>query len=129
VGERLADEDYLGRLLHEIVMLYVKSDFECQGVLQINVPGEMREKLISWALAEIGEDRVREVRPSIDLKGKLAEAGFEYTCSGSTVEVTRESVVEVLMDLVGPELREVVAEAMAEGKPDKKAEKKAEKKE
>ena len=111
----LEDHEFLGQLLHEIVLLYVKADFECRDVLQINVRPEMREKLISWALKEIGPGDVEKVRPSIDLKGVLADAGFEYTCGGSTVEVTRESVVEALMDLVGPSLRKLIAEAVSEG--------------
>jgi len=115
-GDLLADSDFLGRLLHEIVMLYVQGDFSKKHVLKINVPPEMREKLISWALKEIGEETVQNVRPSIDLKGVLADAGFEYTVAGSTIEVTRESVVETLMDLIGPTLREVLGQAMAKDK-------------
>lgn len=111
----LEDSEFLGRLLHEIVLQYVKQDFECKEVLKINVAPEMRERLISWALKEIGEEHVEKVRPSIDLKGTLRDAGFEYTCNGSTVEVTRESVVETLMELVGPGLREVLQKAMAQG--------------
>ncbi len=115
VAQHLKDSDFLGRLLHEIVIEYVKQDFERRDVLKINVAPEMREKLISWALQEIGEERVEKVRPAIDLKGTLADAGFEYTHGGSTVEVTRESVVETLMDLVGPHLREVLQKAATEG--------------
>lgn len=112
VKQKLDDTDFMGKLLHEVVMLYVRSDFECKQTLKINVPAPMREKLVSWALSEIGQETVDKVRPSIDLKGTLADAGFEYTCSGSTVEVTRDSVVATLVDLVGPDLREVLAKAM-----------------
>lgn len=118
--QQLEDTNFIGKLLHEIVMLYVKSDFECKDTLRINVPAEMREKLVSWAMAEIGHENVEKVRPSIDLKGTLADAGFEYTCGGSTVEVTRDSVVATLMDLVGPDLREVLAKAVS-GKQTKEA--------
>ena len=114
VRQKLEDDDFLGKLLHEIVMTYVKADFEQREVLKINVPPEMREKLISWALKEVGEENVEKVRPAIDLKGTLADAGFEYTIAGSTVEVTRESVVEVLAELVGPGLREVLRRAADE---------------
>jgi len=113
VRRQLEDTNFMGKLLHEIVMLYVKSDFQCKDTLKINVPAEMRERLVSWAMAEIGHENVDKVRPSIDLKGTLADAGFEYTCRDSTVEVTRDSVVATLMDLVGPDLREVLAKAMA----------------
>jgi len=115
-GELLADREFLGKLLHDIVMAYVEADFAHPDVLKINVPTGMRDKLISWALREIGEETVQRVRPSINLKGTLADAGFEYTVSGSTVEVTRESVVEALMDLAGPGVREVLAKAAEEPK-------------
>ena len=94
VRQKLEDDDFLGKLLHEIVMTDVKADFEQREVLKINVPPEMREKLISWALKEIGEETVERVRPSIDLRGTLAGAGFEYTVTGSTIEVTRGSIVQ-----------------------------------
>lgn len=111
VREKLDDPDFMGKLLHEIVTVYVKSDFDRKQSLEINVPAEMREKLVSWALEEIGG---KEGKPhaSIDLKGTLADAGFEYTCHGSTVEVTRDSIVASLKDLVGPDLREILAKAM-----------------
>jgi vacuolar-type H+-ATPase subunit H len=112
VKKHLDDPGFMGKLLHEIVMLYVKSDFECKETLRLNVPAEMREKLVQWALSEIGKEKVDEVRPSIDLMGTLADAGFEYTCHGSTVEVTRDSIVSALSDLVGPDLRETLAKAM-----------------
>ncbi|MCD6304251.1 MAG: hypothetical protein J7M21_04740 [Planctomycetes bacterium] len=115
VGKDLEDPQFIGKVLHEIVMLFVQSDFKkARETLKINVRPEMRDKLVSWAMSEIGKEVVEQVRPSIDLKGTLAEAGFEYTCGGSTVEVTTDSVVETLMDLVGPSLHEAIAKAAAE---------------
>jgi len=113
VKQKLEDTDFMGKLLHELVMFYVRSDFECKQTLKINVPAPMREKLVSWAISEIGREAVDKVRPSIDLKGTLADAGFEYSCGGSTIEVTRDSVVATLVDLVGPHLRQVLTRAMS----------------
>jgi V/A-type H+-transporting ATPase subunit E len=111
VKQRMDDPAFLGSLLHDLVAAYVKRDVECGDVLKIDVPEDMRQKLIDWAMREIGQERVEKLRPCIDLKGTLKDAGFEYTLRGSTVEVTRESVVEVLMALVGPALREQVRAA------------------
>jgi hypothetical protein len=110
--KQLEDISFMGKLLHEIVMLYVRSDFEGKESLRINVPADMREKLVAWALGELGAGKVGDAHASIDLKGTLTDAGFEYTCHGSTVEVTRDSIVATLMDLVGPDLRETLAKAM-----------------
>ncbi|HUT01736.1 MAG TPA: hypothetical protein VM031_04735 [Phycisphaerae bacterium] len=115
-GRLLADSDFLGKLLHEIVLKYVEADFARKEVFRINVPREMRDHLISWAIKELGEQLVQRVRPAIDLEGTLADAGFEYTIAGSTVEVTRSSVVETLMEMVGPGLRDVLARTAAEEK-------------
>lgn len=113
VRKCLEDNDFLGRLLHDIVMLYVQADCQRTGAIKINVEPDMRQKLVDWAFREVGREAVEKVRPSIDLKGTLADAGFEYTVDGATIEVTCESVVETLMDLVGPSLREVIQKAMS----------------
>lgn len=115
VGEQLSDVDFLGKVLHEMVLLSVKADLDGKGVMVINVPPETRDKLVEWALREIGRETVDRLRPTIDLKGTLSQAGFEYNITGATVEVTLDSVVERMKELVSPRLREVIDQAMAEG--------------
>jgi hypothetical protein len=53
---------------------------------------------------------------SLDLKGTLADAGFEYQVDGANIEVTLSSIVEALTELVNPNLREILEQAMAEPK-------------
>jgi len=65
----------------------------------------MREKLVEWALSEIGHEAMESRYASVDLKGTLKGVGFEYSVQGGTVEITLESVVETLSNMVGPELR------------------------
>lgn len=111
----LCDLDFLGKTLHDIVMLYAKADLERKLHIDINVPGEIQQDLKSWALKELGEKAIAEVRPSFDLKGRLKQVGFEYSVGGGgTVEVTLDSVVEMLSQLVTPALRDVLAEAAKE---------------
>lgn len=113
--EKLEDPDFVGRLLHEIVLSYVKADQESQTSLVINVSDEMRDKLMDWALREISGEDQQKIRGAFDLKGALAEAGFEYTVAGSTAEVTVDSVTETLSQLIGPDLREMIRQAAEEG--------------
>ncbi len=113
-GEVLKDVEFLRRLVHDIVVLYVQSDIEHKGTVKINVPPEMKEQFAHWLLAELVHKTNGQ---SFDLKGTLAEAGFEYEVDGATVEVTQRSVVEALSDLAGPALREVLDEAVREEKP------------
>jgi hypothetical protein len=109
--ERLEDTDFLGELLHDLVMLYARSDIERSQNIEINVTPEAQGKLAEWAISRIVRKAEQE-GTSVDLKGTLSGAGFEYTVSGATIEVTPASVVEVLAGLVSPRLKEVIDSAM-----------------
>ena len=109
---KLTDPKFVGDVLHEIVTQYGKLDIEGKRAVRINVPEQMRQKLVDWAMTHIGQANNGE-HMGIDLQGTLSQAGFEYNATGATVEVTVESVVEVLSDLVSPKLREVIERAMA----------------
>ncbi len=112
--EKLEDVDFLGKALHELILLYAGSDLH--NSIEINVQPEMQEKLVDWALHEIASENADGSHVALDLKGTLAQVGFEYNVSGATVEVTLESVVEALVDLVSPKLGEIVARASAQTK-------------
>ncbi len=108
--EKLQDAEFLSKLLHEIVMLYAKADVDGKDTLAINVPAEMQDKLADWAISELHGTKSGGPRPDFDLKATLAGAGFEYKAGGATIEVTPESVVQMLSELVGPTLRKMLAE-------------------
>jgi len=110
-SEALGDVEFLGRVLHELILLYAKDEQAAREGFRVNVSPDLREKLAEWALKEIGRDRLEDINMPLDLQGTLSGAGFEYTMSGATVEVTLDSVVETLSDLVGPELRKVLESA------------------
>jgi len=112
--KQLEDADFLGKTLHELILLYASSDLH--NSISINVQPEMKEKLADWALHEIVSENTHGRQVPLDLKGTLAQAGFEYHVSGATVEVTLESVVEALVELVSPKLGEIVARASARTK-------------
>jgi len=114
VAATLNDVDFLGKALHELILLYAKDELSSGQGLTINVSPEMRKNLAAWAVREIGQKKLDNVDVPIDLKGMLSGAGFEYTASGATVEVTAESVVEMLGELIGPELRAILESATGE---------------
>jgi len=114
VQEALADTNLIGTLLHEIVLSYAKDLKQHREVMTINIPPDKREQLKQWALREIGEQTVEGLRGTFQLQTSLAEAGFEYTISGRTVEVTTDSVTAALSDLLSPALGELLAQAMSE---------------
>ncbi|MHC4982208.1 MAG: hypothetical protein ACYTF6_03445 [Planctomycetota bacterium] len=111
--EKLSDVDFLGTVLHELVMLYARDEQRSTRQVKINVRPELRDKLANWALGELGGEEGKDGHHSIDLKGSLSQAGFEYQVSGATTEVTLDSVVAVLSELVSPALRELLDKAMA----------------
>jgi len=113
-GETLKDVDFLGKVLHELILLYAKDEAACKSGITFNVSPELRQSLVDWAVKEIGQDRLDNIGIHMDLRGTLAAAGFEYTASGATIEVTLDSVVETLAGLVGPELRKVLESAASD---------------
>jgi vacuolar-type H+-ATPase subunit H len=96
VRQQLSDPKFLGDLLHEIVLQYVRADIARQGAIRINVTHEMQERLAEWAMGLAHKPELAGT--SLDLRGTLADAGFEYRADGANVEVTVESVVEALSD-------------------------------
>jgi len=113
-GETLHDVGFLGKVLHELILLYAKDELAAKGGITFNVSPELRQELADWALKEIGQDRLDDIGVHMDLHGTLASAGFEYSVAGATIEVTLDSVVETLTGLVGPELRKVLESAAAD---------------
>ncbi len=116
VAAKLDNADFLADLIRQIVLEYVEKDAVGETALTFNVSEAMREKLTHWAI-ETFHTKVKDKKHeklSVELHGSLAGAGFEYKMSQGTVEITVESVVQVLSDIVAPELRKLIAEAAGE---------------
>ncbi len=109
VEERLRDGDFLGELIRDVVIRYVEADITDGVPIGINVSEEMGPRLAEW-VQETFHDAAQAGTP-FDLRASLAEAGFEYKVVDGTVEVTADSVVDVFLEIVGPELRRLVAAA------------------
>jgi F0F1-type ATP synthase membrane subunit b/b' len=105
----LSDTNVLGTILHDIVVMYVEADIKHQELVKINVSHDIRQKLVDWAIKELGRGAVDNKRSHIELKGNLKQAGFEYSVHNGTIEVTPESVVSTLSDIVTPALRDILA--------------------
>lgn len=110
VEAHLSNSDFLKPMLHDIVMQYARADSESQGEININLSPDMYRQLADWAIGELRQ-AAQAHTTSLNLKDTLTEAGFEYQVSGATVDVTVDSVVETLVDLVGPQLRKILQES------------------
>lgn len=116
VAVKLDDADFLADLIRQIVLEYVEKDAVGETTLTFNVAEPMRQKLTHWAIETFhtkAKDKKHE-KLSVELHGALTGAGFEYKMSEGTVEITVESVVQVLSEIVAPELRKLIAEAAGE---------------
>jgi vacuolar-type H+-ATPase subunit E/Vma4 len=109
VREKLDDADFLAGLIRDVVQRYVEADATGSGPIAVNVSDAMRQRLLSGTVAALRQDD--SAGKQIDLRGTLAEAGFAYDIAGGTVEVTADSVVEVLSGMVGSELRKQIVDA------------------
>jgi len=109
----LQDEGLLRDLIREIVCQYAKADAEQEDVITINLSEPIRRRLSEWAIGAFhNPDCPQEL--SVELHGALTGAGFEYRLSGGTIEVTPESVVEVLLEMVSSEVQKLLQSALEE---------------
>jgi V/A-type H+-transporting ATPase subunit E len=106
--DKLRDEEFFVRLLHDVAVQYAEKDSIGESPVVISVDEEMLEAATRWAMQEMTSNGGDDWRSRIDLKGRLKTAGFEYSATNGTIEVTPESVSAVLSEMISPRLREIV---------------------
>ena len=103
----LDDDGFLKELIRDVASAYAKEDATGEQMIDLNVPEPMQHKLADWAITSFHKGG-EEQKLSVELHGTLATAGFEYKLDGGTVEVTPESIVQVLSQIVTPQLQELI---------------------
>lgn len=111
VETQLKDTEFLKGLIQSAVLRYVEADIQGVSSVKLNISPEMNKELVNWSLSKLHAALGGRVG-GVDVKQSLRQAGFEVNVRGATVEVTTESVVETLMELVGPGLREALSRAL-----------------
>lgn len=111
VGKSLSDTDFLVKLIGDIVASYAHEDARSGEQIRISVNPDATAAITDWALKYLSSDNPEHAH--VDLKSTLKTVGFEYRVSESTVEVTLESIVDVLREQVNPQLRDVLDRALA----------------
>ena len=106
-SKTLDDAKFLKDLIHEIVLAYAQADASGDQMIEFNVSKPMQQKLTDWAIAWFHQADGHPELP-VEIHGALVSAGFEYKIGRGTVEVTPESVVELLSQVVTPQLNEVL---------------------
>ena len=101
---QLKDKDFLANLVREVVVQYAGKDARGDRPVEIKVSDEMLDAVSAWATSEASGTNVA-------ITAGMKSAGFEYASSGGTVEVTAESVANVISEMVSPRLREMITKA------------------
>ncbi len=113
IRESLEDPGFLADLIRDVVLRYAQQDAAGQEPIAVEiwqqVPEEQRERLRNWLLDAFSQRN--QAARAVDLRGTLVEAGFEYTIRDGTVEVTADSLVESLSEILAPDVRKLIAEA------------------
>ncbi|MFA4835874.1 MAG: hypothetical protein WC749_07395 [Dehalococcoidia bacterium] len=108
IEAQLKDVEFIKELIRSVTARYVEADIHGTGSVKINVTPAMQKQITDWAVNQLRK-AVKDGSHGVDLKASLKQAGFEIGFRGGTIEVTQESVVESLMQLVGPGLREILS--------------------
>lgn len=124
IEKKLSDPDYLGKILREVITAYAEADSKQQPLMEINISKKVRNKLNDNVLEDLFRN-FDEKQDKIVLKTTLAKAGFEYKIRGATVEVTPDSLSELILEMVSPALQETLDKFIGEkGKQPSKAKEK-----
>lgn len=114
VEKALNNEETLVNILHQVISAYVQASVEKQSI-EINIDGNLQGNLLEGVLHEL-TNLLREQNIEVGVKRNLAKAGFEFKIEGSTIEVSTESVTEMLAEMIDPDLRKFLANISEEGK-------------
>jgi cell division septum initiation protein DivIVA len=118
VEQKLSEPDYIGEIMREVIIAYAKADAGQEPQIEINIQKKMRDKLNDSALKDLFQN-LHGDEDKLALEFTLSKAGFEYKIHGATVEVSPDSVSELLSEMVNPDLQEIIANVV--GKMGKKS--------
>jgi V/A-type H+-transporting ATPase subunit E len=111
VEKKLSEPDYIGEIMREVILAYAKADAAQASRIEINISKKMRDKLNDSALEDLCQN-LQGDRDKLALKSTFSNTGFEYKIHGATVEVSPDSVSELLSEMVNPTLQEIVTKVV-----------------
>jgi vacuolar-type H+-ATPase subunit E/Vma4 len=107
IEKKFSDADYLGEIIRELIVAYAKADSGQQTHIEVNVPKNMKNELEKGVLKDLFQN-LKGKQDRLRLKAMLLKAGFEYSIRGATVEVSPDSVSELLSEMVIPSLQKII---------------------
>jgi vacuolar-type H+-ATPase subunit E/Vma4 len=112
VEKKLSDPDYIGEITREVIIAYAKADARQAPRIEINISKKMRDKLDDGAFEDLFQN-LQGDQDKLALKSTFSKAGFEYKIHGATVEISPDSVSEMLSEMVNPDLQEIITDAVS----------------
>lgn len=109
VDKSLGNEQIVTDILRQVIPAYAKASADKQKI-EMNVSGNLQSNLLEGVLQEL-KNSLQGQNVEVDVKHNLAKAGFEFKVEGSTVEVSTESVTEMLAEMIDPDLQKFLAGA------------------
>jgi V/A-type H+-transporting ATPase subunit E len=112
IEQKFCEPDYIGEIMREIIIAYAKADAGQAPRIEINIPKNMRDKFNDSALEDLCQN-LHGDQDMLDIQSSFPNAGFEYKIQGATVEVSPDSVSELLSEMVNPDFQEIIAKVVA----------------
>ncbi len=103
VKSALGDADFVKNALQELVREHAKSELTGDLKARIAVDQKLAKPLAEWAMRALNNGG-----KSVDVQGSLKSAGFEYRTADGILEVTEESVTDLLKEIVAPAIRDIL---------------------
>ncbi len=107
VEKTLGNNEILIDILRQVIPAYAKASADKQK-LEINISSNLQSNLLEGTLQELSNS-LRQQNVEVDVKHNLAKAGFEFKIEGSTIEVSTESVTQMLSEMIDPDLQKFLA--------------------
>jgi vacuolar-type H+-ATPase subunit H len=123
VEEDFKDTGYLKEIVREVVLTYTKKDADPDGQVEIEVSEDIPDDWIQQTMTDLSE-QLQTSEDNIRIQASLKKAGFDYHLRDGTVEVSPESVTDLLLEMINPKFQEVVSQALG-GTPGETPEKEA----
>ncbi|MBW1780102.1 MAG: hypothetical protein JRL30_05130 [Deltaproteobacteria bacterium] len=111
VQEGFQDPDYLREIVKDVVVAYAKEDAGAERQIKVEVSEDIPDGWIDAIFKDLSR-QLQDPEEAIKVEAALSRAGFDYRVAGATIEVSPDSVTEVLLEMVNPELQKVIQRAV-----------------
>jgi len=111
VREALRDPGYLREVIKDVVISYATVDATGKGGMEVQVSRDLPNDWIEDLLEDLSR-HLKDPDAKTGVQAVLSRAGFDYRVKGAVVEVSPDSVTEVLLEMVNPELQEIIQKAL-----------------